>query len=369
MKILDRYILKEVAAPFVFGVATFTLLFVSGGVLFQVAKLMVEGHASLGVAFTFLMNMLPGILFYTFPMSVLLACLLSFGRLSGESELVAMKAGGIRFLRICMPGIIFALVISFLALYVSDSLAPDSTYRANNIFLQYMTQDAGNIVKENIVLRETTKDGSERMIYIRRFEEKTASLQDIFIHYFKDGRRVREVFAPSAAWVNNMWVLHAPRTYDFGPEQSLTLESRSLEAQLPLQQSLQDFAKRERHYHDEMTRAQLKQTLKDILSTEKQKTSKYKEIEVFLAQKLSVPFSCFVFGLFGIPLGTRPHRTSTSIGLGLSLIFIFIYYVIMTLGMSLGKNGTLPPDLACWLPNIIFGAVGALMLWQLDTKN
>jgi lipopolysaccharide export system permease protein len=77
---------------------------------------------------------------------------------------------------------------------------------------------------------------------------------------------------------------------------------------------------------------------------------------------MALPFTCFIFGLFGIPLGLRPHRTSTSIGLGLSLVFIFIYYILMTLGIALGENGVLRPWVAAWLPNMTFASVGIYLL-------
>ena len=87
----------------------------------------------------------------------------------------------------------------------------------------------------------------------------------------------------------------------------------------------------------------------------------YHKFEVALNQRISLPFSCLVFGLFGIPLGLRPQRTNTSIGLGLSLVFILFYYVLMTLGRSLGINGVMSPLLAAWLPNIVFGVIGIVL--------
>jgi len=90
--------------------------------------------------------------------------------------------------------------------------------------------------------------------------------------------------------------------------------------------------------------------------------------QVMYHQKLSLPLTCLVFGTFAIPLGIRPHRTSTSIGLGLSLLFILLYYVLMTVGMILGETGTVQPWVAAWFPNLLFGAVGLVLVLEASRK-
>ncbi|HXE73422.1 MAG TPA: LptF/LptG family permease, partial [Candidatus Nitrosotenuis sp.] len=85
-------------------------------------------------------------------------------------------------------------------------------------------------------------------------------------------------------------------------------------------------------------------------------------------QKMALPFACLVFGLLAVPLGTRPHRTTTSIGLGICLVFILAYYVLMTLGTVLGEAGAIDPALGAWLPNAVFGAVGLLLLLATSRK-
>ena len=77
--------------------------------------------------------------------------------------------------------------------------------------------------------------------------------------------------------------------------------------------------------------------------------------------RIILPFSCFIFGLFGIPLGLRPQRASTSLGLGLSLVFILFYYILMTLGRALGISGTVSGLVGSWIPNIVFGIIGVIL--------
>ena len=136
-----------------------------------------------------------------------------------------------------------------------------------------------------------------------------------------------------------------------------------------MDESPKDLSKRERK-HSEMSRKALKKKIalmKEVTKTAVDKeivaeyTKLYHKLDVILNQRVALPFSCLVFGLFGIPLGLRPQRTNTSIGLGLSLVFILFYYVLMTLGRALGISGAVSPFLAAWLPNIIFGIIGVIL--------
>ena len=103
MRILDKYILKELMGPFFFGVASFSSIFIASSLLFRLTEYMTKYGASADMLFRLFLCGLPEIINYTFPMSMLLAALLSFGRLSGSSEITAMKSGGISFYRLAAP--------------------------------------------------------------------------------------------------------------------------------------------------------------------------------------------------------------------------------------------------------------------------
>ncbi|MCL5037206.1 MAG: LptF/LptG family permease [Chloroflexi bacterium] len=367
MKILDRYVMKEMLWPFLFGVATFTILFIAGGLLRPVVQMLGEKQAPLVMAFSYVVNSIPYILVFTFPMATLLAALLAFGRFSGDSELVAMRAGGISFFRIAVPGIILALLITVVGYLLNDSIAPDATYRANNILYEYMSKNTQQI-RHNMLLQDTAPDGSERLYAIRMMDGEQGVMKDITVIYYKNGKRERQVFADRARWDGNSWLLEQPRTIDFNDKGTVQYESASKLAVMPLLQTPQELSKRERSPRDEMNSKMMKEKLKvmakGLINNDLKRD--YNELLVTYYQKLATPFTCLVFGLFGIPLGVRPQRTSTSIGLGLSLVFIFIYYVLMMMGMALGKNGSLTPFMGAWLPNVVFGGIGIYLLLRMS---
>src|SRR6476660_3139267 len=123
MKILDRYIARELIGPFLFGVAAFTLIFISGQYLFKLTSLVAKGAPLLDVIELLVLRIVP-VMVITFPMATLLATLLSFGRLSGDMEVVALMAGGISFVRIAVPAFIMGVLVSILGLFANEVLVP-----------------------------------------------------------------------------------------------------------------------------------------------------------------------------------------------------------------------------------------------------
>ncbi|MFH1452575.1 MAG: LptF/LptG family permease [Armatimonadota bacterium] len=373
IKILDKYIISELVGPFIFGVATFTLLFMSVDLFFKIASLIVQKNLSLTEGMLCIIYNLPYILVFTFPMSVLLATLMAFGRLSGESEIIAMKASGISLYRIALPAIVFAALVTFASGFINEKLSPEYTYRAKNILIKKLSKEGAKIW-ENISIKEKTPDGLERIITARKFNYKDGLMEGVMIQDYKDTKPVRWVRADSAVWEEDKWFLINGDVYNLSVESSGDIKYQThfdrYVSRIPY--SPKEIEMRERS-PEEMDSGQIKEKIHFLEKTySPTRTSPYDRVldgqinnlYVALYQKAALPFTCFVFALIGIPLGIRPHRTSTSIGLGLSIVFIFIYYILMSIGRALGENSILPPAIASWLPIAIFAAAGLYLLYK-----
>src|SRR5438270_11515973 len=123
MKLLDRYVARELFGPFVFGVGAFTLIFLSGQYLFKLTTMLAQGASLLDVAELLALHMVP-LAILTFPMATLLATLLSFGRLSGDMEVVALMAGGVSFARVALPAVPMGLRVSAFGLFATVRPVP-----------------------------------------------------------------------------------------------------------------------------------------------------------------------------------------------------------------------------------------------------
>ena len=112
IRILDKYIFREVFKAFIFGICAFSAVFIGSGTLFKIAKYITDYGASLSAVIKIFIFGLPSVIMWTFPMSMLLATLLTFGRLSSSSEITAMKSCGIGFYRIAAPAVIMGFLVS-----------------------------------------------------------------------------------------------------------------------------------------------------------------------------------------------------------------------------------------------------------------
>lgn len=374
MKILDKYLIKEFIVPFFFGIMAFTILFMSADLLFRVVKLIVESKMDLKSALSFFANTLPSILVFTFPMAVLLAVFISFGRLSGDSEIIAMRAGGISLVRIATPVLLMCFTISLIAFYINEKISPEAKFRANNLILRKIAAEEISS-RNNLVIRTFTPDGLERIIISRSFNAGDGKMEGITMQDYSEDQLIRWVFADFAKWDGDKWFLYNGDIINFSGEKTRDIKYKThfIKAEFSeLKDGPQDIEKRERE-PEEMSAADVKDKivfLSDIVKKDpeaaqnKELLRKINVLKVWYYQKIALPFTCFVFGVFGIPLSLRSHRTSTSIGLGLSLVFILLYYVIMSIGRAFGENGTMDPLLASWLPNLIFGFAGGYLLYK-----
>jgi len=357
MRILDKYIIKELLGPFIFGVAAFSSVFIGTGTMLRIAQYVTKYGASLSSVVQMFLYSLPSIIVLTFPMSMLLAALLSFGRLSSSSEITAMRSGGISFYRLAMPVFIVALVVSIFAMFFAELVVPQSNAAYNNLVNNEIKQSNALKSQDHIIIKDL-KDGIlERLTYARRFEEGTKTMYAVSIQEFDKDRLVRVENAEKAIYQDNHWTMYNGVITDLTPEGKIGITMNFKQQEMPITK-VPSAISNEQKKPEEMTIKELKQYIK-VLEKENVTANKYK---VELQQRVTVPMASFVFALIGTPLGLQPNRSSSSIGFGISIIIIFIYYTIMTVTSALGQGGAIPPILAAWIPDIIGIIVGYLLI-------
>lgn len=357
MRILDKYILKELLGPFLFGICAFSSVFIGTTTLFRIAQYMTKyGASGLSVVKLFFYS-LPSIIVLTFPMSMLLAALLSFGRLSGSSEITAMKSSGQSFYRLTMPVFIVALFVSLFAVVFNEKIVPASNSAYNYVVRYEIEKNTAPKSQEHIVIKDLDKGDMSRLTYARKFDEATNTMYAVTIQEFQHDRLMRVENAEKAVWQDNRWIMYYGIIHDLSDEGRLERSLRFEQQIMPIEKPPAQISL-EQKKPEEMTIVELKQHIK-ALQREYVKSSVY---EVELNQRIAIPMASFVFALIGTPLGLAPHRSSSSIGLGISIIIIFIYYTIMTVTTALGQGGAIPAMLATWIPNIIGILVGAWLV-------
>lgn len=356
IRILDRYIFKEVFLTFIFGICAFSAVFIGSGTLFRIAQYITDYGASfVSVAKIFIFS-LPGVVIWTFPMSMLLASLLTFGRLSGSSEITAMKSCGISFHRIAMPAIVLGFVVSIFAMLFNEYAVPWANEAYNNVLYYEIQGNTSPQSQEHIILKEIDKGQIQRLVYARRYDASTNTMQGVTMQDFQEGKVRHVENAEYAEWQGDSWLMHQGVVYDISDgtaEHTLHFE----EQLLPINQSPRQII-REQKKPEELTMKELKAQI-EIMRSQYVNT---KKLETELHQRFTIPLASLIFTLVGVPLGLRPHRNSSSVGFAFSIVIIFVYYSLMTMAGAIAQSGAMEPVYAVWIPNLIGLCAGIYLM-------
>jgi len=355
LKILDRYVTREIWGPFVSGLWAFGLLLIAGFVLPKLVELITGPNpVSLKTAGLIFLYRLPFVMALTFPMSVLLGALQGFGRLSSDSEIIAIYAGGISFRRILMPVVIFGILVSIWALWFNEQVVPWGNGRAESLL---RAEGRNGQPKEALVIQDREDDSLARLLIAERLDARTQTLTDVTMLEYRGGKPVALIWARSAKWLSeNRWEFREGFTMPIGRNWS------GPRAEFPklvftVQKSPQDLALMARK-PSEMNYRQLREYI-EALEIQGADVGKYL---VQLHQKIALPLASLVFVLIGAPLGLRPHRGGSALGFGLAIMIAFLYYVLAHFLSAAGASGSLSPMLAAWLPNLVGTALGGYLI-------
>ena len=359
IRILDWYIFREVIMAAVFGICAFSAVFIGSGTLFKIARFITDYGASITSIIKIFVYGLPAIIMWTFPMSMLLATLLTFGRLSSSSEITAMKSCGISFSRIAAPAIILGFIFSICAILFNEHVVPWANTAYNNVVYYEIQGNTELKSQDHIILKEIQNDVMQRLVYAREYRSSDETMQGITMQEFNtEGKLTHVENAAYAEWKNATWIMHEGIIYDISDDER-TRTMRFETQMLPVKASPRQIV-REQKKPEELTMKELKAQI-EIMKTQYANTAK---LETELYQRLSIPMASLIFALIGVPLGLQPTRNTSSAGFAISVVIIFIYYSIMTLANALARGDILPPMYAVWIPNIIGLIFGTFLIYR-----
>ena len=361
-KILDRYILNELSGSFVFGIMAFTVIFIAGDLLFQAANLIIEKGVSLMVVARLFVYRLPEVILLTVPMSSLLATLLTFGRLSVNSEIVAIQAAGISFRRVLRPVLGISAVLAMLTLIGNETIVPFSNRASENLMKYEILQERPSVLKERVFLKDEQNGELKRVLYLGKLRPREGLMSDILVQEFDAGKLRRISTAMRGTWKSGEWWVEQGEVFEVADAGKVHLLFRFDRQRLLLNLSPEQLEKASRR-PAEMSSIELLAHI-NIL---KAQGANLLPLWVLFHLKLSVPWSAMILAVLGASIGVRtPRRGGSGIGFGLCIIIVFAYYVVMSFSRALGETGNLPPLIAAWLPNVTFLSLGALFVRKAD---
>ena len=360
--LIDRWLLGQIIPPMIFAISAFTVISLSVGVMFDLIRKIVEYGLPVVKALQALIFSLPSFLVLSFPMAVLLSTLLSYGKLSANSELLALRSLGITVTRIIAPAIAISIFMTGLTFYFNDNLVPNS----NKLAESTLRSGIGSSVnqgksKNNIIFTrkgsrlDTTNKQTKintfltHIFYASRFENNI--MREVTVLDFSRENIKQILTANEAIFDNNnsSWIFtdgSIVSTDTNGQTTSIKFKQYIY----PFVEGPLDLAKVPKDASD--------MSLKEALEAERiyKKIGDIKQIrkiQVRIQEKFTLPCACLVFGLIGSILGCKSNlRSSKSQGFGLSVILILAYYVMSFISSSFGVKGLLPPIVAAWFPVI-----------------
>src|SRR5215468_2570802 len=358
-RLLDIYVLRGFWFFFVLVLTVFVALFILV-TLFELLPHIVKNHIDTGIVVTYFFYLLPQILYYVIPLTVLLAILINLGTLTKTNETLAIKAGAISLYRMAMPLLVMGLALSAGMYFLQDFMLPYANQRQD---------EYRNIIKGRAP--QTYRDpqrkwiaGSEDRIYNYNYFDPD---QDLFggisIFTFKPGSfELSEwIFATRAAWAGSVWRLddgwirriESNGDVDFEPFNNLDVH----ELDAP------EYFKKEVPIPDKMTYLQLKRYVSDL----EQSGFDVSSLMVDLYRKLSFPLVSFIMAIIGIPFSFTTGKKGAFYGIGLCLAVGIFYWSTFELFDKLGGIDRLSPFIAAWFPNLIFGFGGIWMMLRVKT--
>ncbi len=366
--IMDRYLTRELLPPFLFGVGAFSSLGVTIDAVFDLVRKIVESGLAIDIAIQVFVLKLPNFIVLAFPMSTLLATLMTYSRLSSESELVALRGCGVSVYRMVLTAVMLSLVVTGLTFLFNEHIAPAANYQANQTLESALKSDKPTFKQQNIFYPEYKEikqaDGTKnrilaRLFYADQFDGKRMKGLTI-IDRSQEGLN-QIVVSESAQWnaSQNVWDFYNGTIYLVAADRSYRNILRFEQQQLRLPRTPLSLAEKSRDYGEMNIFEALDQLEIERLGGDRQKIRK---LEVRIQQKISLPFVCVVFGLVGAAMGTIPQRTGRGTSFGVSVIVIFSYYLIFFISGAMGQANVLSPFMGAWLPNFLFLGIGVFLL-------
>jgi LPS export ABC transporter permease LptG/LPS export ABC transporter permease LptF len=365
MRILTRYILREVSSHALIGAGIFTFVLFTRD-LGRILELVVRASAPLPSVAEIFFYTVPLALTYTIPMSVLVGILIGLSRLAADSEITAMRASGMGVWNFGRILAIFVVGAWALALFNGLYLAPWSLASLGHL----EDQLKGSQVSFEVQPRVFYEGFPKIVLYVQDVHtaQGAAVWKGVFLADISDPANPRITLAHEGILVpegQDRLHLHLidGATHETDPKladhyQISTFQRTDIPIELP---STENKA-------DEQIPVGLVSTsaLRDYARRVDPVSARWYLIEFH--RRFALPTACLVLAMVGIPLGLSSKKSGKSGGFVLTIALVFVYYFVSLIGVSLARQGKVGPMFGAWLANLAFFSAGAILLWQAERR-
>ena len=390
MRLLDRYLLRGLFVPLAYILGGFLVFYVSFDLIFRINSFL-ERRMNPGDIAEYYLVALPEILVtIVIPVSLLLALLYTLTNHSRYNELTAMRTSGVSLWRLSLPYFWVGILAGLVVLAMNELLVPPSADRAEEIKHRHDPDAAERVWIRKLIL-DNQADG--RHWAIDKYNRATGVMMAPALQWECPDGLFRYITAERAIYTNGQWVLFNPEGWvytnalwvTFNVEDWVAQTASPASAHPPPGQKPRaaravvaltlpetpDWIKSElkvRELSPEEAARKPELSIQEIrtylrLHPRQEKAERAKLLTQFHC-RLAEPFTCLTVVLIALPFGARAGRQNVFAGVASSLFICFAYFIMQRIAMGLGVGGTLPPFLAAWLPNLVFGLTGLVLIWR-----
>jgi LPS export ABC transporter permease LptF/LPS export ABC transporter permease LptG len=356
MRILTRYILKEILSHSLLGLLVFTfVVFISK--LGNLLELVVRHNVPLRDMATLFLLPVPQILMMTIPLAVMVGTLIGLSRMAADGEVIAVRASGIGLACFVRPVMLLAVTGWAVTLWMALFLAPQAMRKMNRM----ETGLEASQVPYEIQPRVFIEQFPNLLLYLEDVTSSLSSWTHVFIADLTQRNQAKVTLAESGVLVNeaarNRFVLHLEQgtTHDYDPQRPEEYSIASFtDTEIPIDIEKGGTEAAERSSPPYLNVTQLWQRI--------HQPRDHQPALVELHWRFALPVAAIVLALVGIPLGISTRKGGKSVGLMLSLLLFFVYYILMAFGRTFAMQGHVSPIIGLWLANVLFALVGIFML-------
>lgn len=363
MNILHRYILNQFLRTFALCLAGLVFLFLIFDFMDRIDNILGE-DISVFTVLSYFLYKIPMTLTLMLPVAGLTSTLLTFGLLSKNSEITAMRSAGIRVFWLAKPVLITGLVLSLVGLLLNETLVPYSQQRSKDIYNIDIKQkdQRGSYSESNIWWRE-----GNSFFFASLFDSRVKSFLDLLQLRIDNHFRITErIDAAQTKWVNKElgWTMENGTEYNF---ENRTAPTANKFSRFPL-----PISKQPKDLFDYTTDPQI-MSLRQLRKFMRQQVANGLNVRGYLTdlhQKIAFPFVNFIVILVALPFSLKPARSgSMASSFIVGMVLGFTYYAVHSFSIALGRAELYPPILAAWMANVLLGVMGIILNVGAESPN
>lgn len=360
IKRINTYIFFELIPPFAISLFFLTFVFLMTRIP-DIINMVVNYNTGISSVFMMIGFTLPRFMEFTIPMSAMISILLTFMRMSGENEIVALKGAGVSLYKLLPPVLVFSILATCLTMWVTVFGVSWGKLSLKKKSIEIARSSIDAALQE----RQFNSQLTDIMIYVSHVNMKTRKLTDVFIEDRRTRGLVSISVAPSGKLIRqDDEEVYTIRLYD-GMINQVNSEDNSVSninfGHYDINIDLESMQKGSHVIHKDIDEMSLHELVQHIRKGIKDKALR-SEAMMVLHEKFSIPFACLSLGLLAFPLGIQSMSLRQSSGFGMGIFFFLLYYFLLAGGWSAGETGHYPPYIGMWLPNVVMGVAGVFLL-------